>query len=155
MELVFKSASSEKAIKKIFDYTIDAFSDSPDFKWTFDEIRHEVSEGWELYGAHLGEEIIAAVFLKEEDGCLYTKNTAIKMGHQGSGFSHKIKDFIAEQAKERRINKIVHYCRIDNFRMYSLNESHGYKKTDRKLGSDGQTVEWVKDLRDGFVRKKK
>lgn len=155
MELVFKLASSEKAIQKILDYTIDAFSDSPDFKWTFDEIKHEVSEGWELYGVHLSDEIIAAVFIKEENNSLLTKNTAIKMGHQGSGFSHQIKDFFAEEARKRKINKLIHYCRIDNFRMYSLNESHGYKKTDRKLGTDGQIVEWVKDLRDGFVRKKK
>ncbi len=155
MELTFKIASNDKAIQKILDYTIDAFSDSPDFKWTFDEIKHEVSDGWELYGVHLGDEIIAAVFLKEDDNCLFTKNTAIKMGHQGSGFSHQIKDFFADQAHGRQVQKIVHYCRIDNFRMYSLNESHGYKKTERKLGQHGHIVEWIKDLKDGFERKKK
>jgi len=155
MELEFKLTSSEKAIQKILDYTIDAFSDSPDFKWTLEEIKHEVAEGWELYGVHLSDEIIAAVFIKEENSCLYTKNTAIKMGHQGSGFSHQIKDFFSKEAKERKITKLIHYCRIDNFRMYSLNESHGYKKTNRKLGSDGQIVEWVKDLRDGFERKQR
>ena len=155
MELIFKLASSEKAIQKILDYSIDVFSDSPDFKWTLDEIKHEIRDGWKLYGVHLGEEIIAAVFLKEEGDCLYTKNTAIKVGHQGSGYSHQIKDFFALEAKNRKIHKVMHYCRIDNFRMYSLNESHGYKKTSKKLGDDGLIVEWIKDLRDGFVREKK
>jgi hypothetical protein len=31
--------------------------------------------------------------------------------------------------------------------MYSLNESHGYKKLDRKKGKDGEVVEWKKELK--------
>jgi hypothetical protein len=49
MKLTFKKAKTEKDIKSIHDYNIDAFSDSPDFKWTFEEIKKEVADGWELY----------------------------------------------------------------------------------------------------------
>ncbi|MCK5884817.1 MAG: hypothetical protein KAG61_14095 [Bacteriovoracaceae bacterium] len=146
MELKFVKASKEQDFKNIFDYNIDAFSDSPDFKWTLDEIKHEVKEGWQLFAAYLNSEIIAACFLRVDNKKLLTKNTAIKMTSQGSGYSHQIKEFFEEQAKELKTAQVIHYCRIDNFRMYSLNESHGYKKTDRKLGERGLIVEWVKSI---------
>lgn len=146
MDLTFKRATKEKEIREVFDYNIDAFSDSPDFNWTFDEIKKEIKEGWELYGVYAGTEVIAAVFLREEDGGLLSKNTAIKIMHQGSGYSHQIKEFIDIEAISRSMERVIHYCRIDNFRMYSLNESHGYKKSAKKIG-DGQVVEWVKELR--------
>lgn len=146
MKVSFKKAKTEKDIKSILDYNIDAFSDSPDFKWTFDEIKKEVAEGWELFSLTLDGEVLAAVFYKVEGDSLQTKNTAIKITHQGSGFSHTIKEFFEKVAREKGLKQIFHYCRIDNFRMYSLNESHGYKKTPRKLGPEGQVVEWVKTL---------
>ena len=43
-----------------------------------------------------------------------------------------------------KAKEIINFCGIDNFRMYSLNESHGYQKTGRKLGDNGQVVEWKK-----------
>ncbi len=146
MKVSFKKAKTEKDIKSILDYNIDAFSDSPDFKWTFEEIKKEVADGWELFSLNLDAEVLAAVFYKVEDDSLLTKNTAIKITHQGSGFSHAIKEFFEKVAREKGLKKIIHYCRIDNFRMYSLNESHGYKKTPRKLGPEGQVVEWMKTL---------
>lgn len=147
MKVNFKRAKSEKDIKSILDYNIDAFSDSPDFKWTFDEIKKEVADGWELYSLMLDGEVMAALFYKVEGDSLLTKNTAIKITHQGSGFSHTIKEFFEKVARENHLKKIYHYCRIDNFRMYSLNESHHYKKTPRKLGPEGLVVEWVKTLK--------
>ena len=147
MKVNFKKAKSEKDIKSILDYNIDAFSDSPDFKWTFEEIKKEVADGWELFSLNLESEIIAAVFYKVEDDSLLTKNTAIKITHQGSGFSHTIKEFFEKVAREKKLKKIYHYCRIDNFRMYSLNESHQYKKTPKKLGPEGLVVECVKTLK--------
>lgn len=111
-----------------------------------DEIRNEVSEGWELYSVMVDGEIIAALFFMTDKDTLYTKNTAIKVNYQGSGFSHKIKEYFEKVAREKGLKHIAHYCRIDNFRMYSLNESHGYRKTQKKMG-DGQVVEWMKDLR--------
>lgn len=147
MRLNFKKAKNENDIKAIFDYNIDAFSDSPDFKWTFDEIKKEVGEGWELFSMMIDSEVIAAVFYKVERDSLLTKNTAIKITHQGSGYSHKIKEFFEKVAREKKLSKIYHYCRIDNFRMYSLNESHSYRKTPNKSGPEGLVVEWVKEIK--------
>lgn len=147
MKLNFKKAKSEKDVQSIFDYNIDAFSDSPDFKWTLDEIKKEVADGWELYSLWHEDEIVAAVFYKVEGDSLLTKNTAIKIDHQGAGLSHTIKEFFEKVAREKKLKRIFHYCRIDNFRMYSLNESHQYKKTPKKFGPDGLVVEWVKTLK--------
>ncbi len=147
MTLTFKKAKSEKDIKSIHDYNIDAFSDSPDFKWTFEEIKKEVADGWELNSLMDEGEVVAAVFYKVETDSLLTKNTAIKIDHQGAGLSHAIKEFFEKVAREKKLKRIYHYCRIDNFRMYSLNESHQYKKTPRKLGPDGLVVEWMKALK--------
>jgi len=145
MDIQFIKAQSEKDYKAIFDHNIDAFSDTPDFKWTYEEIKREVKEGWSVYAMKVGEEIIAAGFIKLEDGIMLTKNTAIKIDHQGSGHSHKMKEFFEQTAKELKAKTIKHFCRIDNFRMYSLNESHRYQKTNKKLDG-GLVVEWVKSL---------
>lgn len=147
MELKFKKTKGASEIQEIYDYTIDAFSDTPDFSWTLDDLKCEVKDGWELFSVSTGTEVIAAVFMKKDGEALLTKNTAIKLTHQGSGFSHRIKEFFEKRARELKLKQIVHYCRIDNFRMYSLNESHGYKKSSRRLGEDGQLVEWVKSLK--------
>ncbi|WP_372653739.1 hypothetical protein [Halobacteriovorax sp.] len=147
MSLDFVKANNSKDIKMIYDYNLDAFSDSPGFNWNFDEIKKEVKDGWNLYGVEESGEIIAALFYKIKENTLYSKNTSIKLSHQGSGFSHKIKDFFEKEAKEQKVKQIIHYCSIDNFRMYSLNESHGYVKTDKRLGEKGQVVEWVKQIK--------
>ena len=147
MSLDFVKANNSKDIKMIYDYNLDAFSDSPGFNWNYDEIKREVKDGWNLYGVEYKGEVIAALFYKIKDNCLYSKNTSVKISHQGSGFSHKIKDFFEVQAKELKVKQIVHYCSIDNFRMYSLNESHGYAKTSKRLGENGQVVEWIKDIK--------
>jgi len=146
-KLKFVKAKSETDIKEIINYNIDAFSDTPDFKWTYDEVKKEVGEGWELYSMNLNNEVIAALFYKVENSKLLTKNTAIKVDYQGSGFSHKMKEFFEKVARENRLKSIVHYCRIDNFRMYSLNESHSYVKTPNRMGPQGTVVEWIKDLK--------
>jgi N-acetylglutamate synthase-like GNAT family acetyltransferase len=146
MDLTFKKVTSQEDIEAVYDHNIDAFSDSPDFKWNLEEIEGEIEDGWQLNAVYLDEEIIAALFYKVTKEGLLTKNTAIKMHHQGSGFSHQIKDFFEKVARKHKLKRIFHYCRIDNFRMYSLNESHGFEKTDRRLGDQGQVVEWVKEL---------
>jgi len=146
MSLHFFSASKPKEIQEIYDYTTDAFSDSPDFNWNLDEIKKEVKEGWSLYGVkNDSDEIVAAVFLMLDHGALLTKNTGLKINHQGSGYNHHIKEFFEQKAKELKAKSIKHYCRIDNFRMYSLNESHGYKKTGNKI-DDGQIVDWERGV---------
>lgn len=146
MDLTYKKVETDKDIQNVYDYNIDAFSDSPDFKWSVDELKREMEEGWELFAVHNIDEVVAAVFYKVEGDTLLTKNTAIKVGHQGAGISHSIKDFLESVAREKKLKKIVHYCRIDNFRMYSLNESHGFEKTQNTYGDKGQVVEWVKAL---------
>lgn len=145
MDLTFHKANKESEYKAIYDHNLDAFTDTPDFKWSLSEIKKEVKDGWELYSVRAGTDIVSAVFLKKDKDSLLTKNTAIKMSYQGSGYSHQIKEFIEKKAKELKVKKIYHYCRIDNFRMYSLNESHSYRKTENKL-DDGQIVEWVKKV---------
>jgi len=145
MDLTFAQASKESEYKAIYDHNLDAFTDTPDFKWNLEEIKKEVKDGWKLYSVKAGDDIISAVFIKKDKDALLSKNTAIKMSYQGSGFSHQIKEFIESKGKELKVKEIFHYCRIDNFRMYSLNESHGYKKTATKL-DDGQIVEWMKKV---------
>ncbi|MEI8347097.1 MAG: hypothetical protein WCG27_06505 [Pseudomonadota bacterium] len=153
--LIFHRANTDKDIQQIYEYSIDAFSDySPDIKWTPEEIKKDIKDGWQLYSACIGEEVIAALFLREDGDTLLTKNTAIKINYQGEGHSHRIKEFFEERAREMKLAKIVHYCAIDDFRMYSLNESHGYKKTPTRLGENGLLTEWVRNLTDRFTRKK-
>jgi len=146
MELSFKKAKKKEDIENIYNYNIDVFSDSPDFEWNLSSLQKEISEGWNLYAVKFDDDVVAAIFYQINDDSLLTKNTAIKMAYQGSGCSHQIKDFFEEIAKKNNLKKIYHFCSIDNFRMYSLNESHGYHKTDRKLGDSGQVVEWLKEV---------
>lgn len=147
MELTFKKANNTKDIQAIYQHNIDVFSDTPDFEWSLNAIKSEVEDDWSLYGVYEGPEIVAALFYKKEGKKLLTKNTAIKMNFQGSGYSHKMKEFFEQTAHKLGAQEVYHYCSIDNFRAYSLNESHGYKKTEKKLGDKGQVVEWVKKLK--------
>ena len=147
MKLKFQRAQSETDVQSVYEYNIDAFSESPDFNWNLEEIKKEIASGWDLYSANINDEVIAAVFLKKDRSTLYSKTTSIKINFQGSGYSHKIKEFIEDSAKKMKAKEIVNFCGIDNFRMYSLNESHGYTKTGRKLGDNGQVVEWVKQVK--------
>ena len=147
MSLTFFKIEGDEDLKEVHDYTIDAFSDSPDFNWTVKGLKSEIKSGWELFGVRNEEDaIVAAVFLKAEKSKLLTKNTGLKIDHQGSGYSHQIKEFFEKFAKEKNLRKIFHYCRIDNFRMYSLNESHGYIRTG-DVYSDGTVVEWEKNIK--------
>lgn len=147
MTLKFQPAKTPKDLTAILNYDLVAFSESPGFDWNISGIQGEVKNGWSVYSVVHGGEIIAALLYKIDSGQLLTKNTSLKSSSQGSGFSHKIKDFFEIKAKELGLDKIIHYCEIDNFRAYSLNESHGYEKTPRRLGRSGMVVEWVKDLR--------
>ena len=147
MGLIFSKVEKNEELKEIHDYTIDVFSDSPDFSWTLGGLKSEIKLGWELFGVKNVEgEVVAAVFLKKERRALLTKNTGLRIDHQGSGYNHEIKEFFEQSAQERNLQKIYHYCRVDNFRMYSLNEGHGYRKTGN-VSSEGAVVEWVKDIK--------
>lgn len=144
--LQFEKADKSADLSDIYDHNLDVFSESPGFDWTYEDIKQEVDSGWELYSVKHLEDIIAALFIREERNRLLTKNTALKMNFQGSGYSHKIKEFFEDTARRRRLSSIVHYCRIDDFRAYSLNEGHGYRKMGPPPDGDGQVVGWVKKL---------
>ena len=145
--LVFERADKSKDFKDIYGHNLDIFSESPDFKWTYDDIKREVEEeGWELYSVKIEQDIIAALFFKVDESRLLTKNTALKMNFQGSGYSHRIKEFFESVARRHRIDSIVHYCRIDDFRAYSLNESHGYRRMEDSSRIGDRVVAWIKRL---------
>ena len=109
MKLRFELAKNAKDIKNIYEYNVDAFSESPDFNWNLDEICKEIDDGWDLYAAYLGKEIIAAVFLKNDKTSLLSKTTSVKLNYQGSGYSHKIKEFIEESAKDLKVKQIFNF----------------------------------------------
>lgn len=144
--LEFKKSESDNDIKEIFNFNAKAFADSQDFTWSEENIKKEIKDGWRLYSVSFDDDIVAALFLKEEDKVLYTKNTPIKLIYQGNGFSHKIKDFYEEVAKQNKLKKIVNYCPFDNFRMISLNEGHDYHKTGKTHGPHDEMLEWEKNL---------
>ncbi len=146
MELKFTQAKKVKEIEEAYNYNIGAFSDSPDFNWTLDAIINETKDGWEVWQAIHSEEIIGVAFIKKEGTTLLTKNTSIKMNYQGHGYSHKIKKFLEKKGQELKMKEIVHFCSIDDFRMYSLNESHGYQKNQIKENENELVVRWNKKL---------
>lgn len=144
--LKFRKSESDQEIKEIFNFNSKAFADSQDFTWSEENIKKEIKEGWKLYSVNFEDDIAAALFIKQKDGVLYTKNTPIKLIYQGNGFSHRIKDFYEDFARKNNLNKIINYCPFDNFRMISLNEGHDYHKTGKTHGPHDEMLEWEKDL---------
>ena len=145
-KLIFKESRSKEEISEIYNFNVHAFADTQDFDWSEQNIKQEIKDGWKLFSVEYDNDIVAAVFLKEDDKTLLTKNTPIKMDYQGNGFSHKIKDFYELYANENDIKTIINYCPFDNFRMISLNERHDYVKTGNVLGKNNHIVEWKKDI---------
>ena len=160
MALIYKKAEKIQDFKSIHEYTTAAFSDV-DFKWTVDDIQKEVKAGWELWSV-INEEksIIAAVFFRLEGNTLLTKNSGPNIHHQGLGHSHEIKNYFEKLARQKGAKRILHYCRIDDFRAYSLNEGHGYIKLGKEeifkkapkeiqegIQEDGAVVIWEKNLK--------
>ncbi len=145
-KLKFINSKSEQDILDTYKYDVEAFSDSVEFKWSVDGINELISGGWELFSAKVGSEIVAAVFVKSEGKTLLTKSTPVKLLHQGNGYSHEIKNFIEKVAKKQKKSKVINYCANDNFRGISLNESHGYVKTETAL-ENGAIAVWAKDLK--------
>jgi predicted GNAT family acetyltransferase len=142
--LSFVSTKNLDDIEKLYNYDAEVFTDSPDFVWSLDNLKKELKEGWKIYSVMLDNEIVAAAFLKEEKDGLHTKNTPVKLIYQGNGFSHQIKDFFEDQAREMKIHNILHYCSSHNFRMISLNESHGYERLDTEFAENQYLTEWKK-----------
>jgi hypothetical protein len=146
-KISFIHSTSSEAITEIYNFNVKAFADSHDFAWTQENIKNELEAGWDLYSVQVDEDIICAIFMKVDADMLLTKNTPIKMNYQGNGFSHIIKEFYEEYAKEKNLNKLYNYCPVDNFRMMSLNEGHDYIKTGKSLGGNADMVEWEKTIK--------
>lgn len=144
--LIFKLTESEDEVKNIYNHNVQVFTDTQDFGWTFENIKSEIKDGWKLYSVFVDDIIIAALFIKADNGTLFTKNTPIKMQYQGNGFSHFIKEFYEEEAVKLGMGKVINYCPVDNFRMISLNEGHKYKKTGNTLGNNEDIIEWEKTV---------
>jgi predicted GNAT family acetyltransferase len=145
-KLVFKPSKTKQEIASIYNFNVNAFADMKDFDWSEQNIKKEIADGWQLFSVEFDGDIVAAAFIKESDQALLTKNTPIKMDYQGNGFSHRIKDFYEQYAREHGIKTIVNYCPNDNFRMISLNEGHHYEKTGNFLGKNKEILEWRKTL---------
>lgn len=136
----------QETIKEIYNFNVKAFSDFQDFSWTEENIKNEIESGWNLLSATVEKEIICALFVKPESDALLTKNTPIKINHQGNGYSHQIKDYYEEYAKEHGKVRVINYCAEDNFRMLALNESHKYNKIGSKKFGEINILEWEKKL---------
>ena len=146
MKITNIKPSATSQIKDIYNFNVKAFADSQDFSWSEENIKKEMASGWSLHSVLVDKEIICALFMKEEGVALLTKNTPIKITHQGNGYSHKIKDFYEEYAQEQGLKKVINYCPADNFRMVALNESHGYDKTGSEIVGNVNMIEWEKEL---------
>ena len=132
-KLNFNVTKSEKELKDLYDYNVDVFTEDSGFCWDLAKIKKDINQGWMVYSVTLDKQIVAAAFLKPDSASLLTKHTPIKMLFQGKGVSHKIKDFYEQEAKKLNITNVKNLCPDDNFRNISLNESHGYIKTESEL----------------------
>lgn len=145
-QLVFKESTTEKDIQDVYNFNVQAFTGTHDFDWSVDNIKSEIKDGWKLFSVNCDGDIVAALFMKKKGDALFTKNTGIKLTHQGNGFSHQIKDFYETQARSASLTKVYNYCPFDNFRMIALNEGHHYERTGKSLGQDERIIEWEKKL---------
>ena len=143
--LEFKQIKSDKDIRRIHEFNVKAFSDE-DLSWTYENLKKYIANGWDLYTANYKSDTVAALFIKQEEGALHTRNTSIGVDFQGNGFSHMIKDYFEDLAYERKLNSVINYCPFDNFRMISLNERHHYTKTGNKYGKNNEIIEWEKKI---------
>lgn len=145
IKLKYIKVSDDQDIQDIYNFNVEIFSELADSKWTVEGIKRELNDNWELYSAVAEKDIVAALFIKFENNALYTKHTPIKFEHRGRTYSHQIKEFCEKKALELGATEIYNICELDNFRMISLNETHGYERTNRKL-SNGAYIEWKKKL---------
>ena len=142
-DLKFVPSQTKDEIKDVYNFNTEAFTELKE--WSQQSIEGQIKAGWQLVSVKSGEEIICALFIKKNGPSLLTKNTPIKINHQGNGYSHAIKDFYETYAKENGLSEVYNYTPRDNFRMISLNEGHDYSKTGKSL-DDGALIEWIKKI---------
>ncbi len=144
-KLNFIKIEEDSEIRKIHEFNVKAFSDE-DLSWTYENLKKYIANGWDLYTANYESSMVAALFIKEEDKVLHTRNTSIGVDFQGNGFSHMIKDHFEDIAYDKNLVSVINYCPFDNFRMISLNERHHYTKTGKKFGKNNEIIEWEKKI---------
>lgn len=144
--LEFRESKTKEDIQGIYNFNLEAFASSDGFDWSLSGIESQLKDGWNLYSVNFENDIVAALFLKASGDALFTKNTPIRLSHQGNGFSHMIKEFYEDIAKKAKLKRVFNYCPDDNFRMIALNEGHNYKKTGRFMGENSKVLEWEKKL---------
>lgn len=146
-DLIVKLCKTNKDLMQVYNYEVDVFAEAGDFEWSMKALNSQKDSGWNIYGVFSptdGDEIISALFTKVDGGEFHTKNTSLKISHQGIGISHKIKDFFEKEARSKKSKNIVHFCAVDNFRNIALNESHGYQRIESI--NNGETIKWSKLL---------
>ena len=148
MKLSIKKANSAGDWEEVHDQILEAFSHQLDFDWKLENLKGQALRGWVLYWVQVEKEIVAAILVKTEGTALLTKHTSTKLAFQGKGISHAIKRFLEMKAHKDKLEKIITYSRVDDFRMISLNETHGYKRTGKKRGQKVDLEEWEKTLED-------
>ena len=129
-----KEITAASSFEEIEKFNVDAFTDTPGVDFKKSSLKKLLKDDWKIFVLSHQEEIVSVLFIKKDPDRLLTKNTPIKMSYQGNGLSHLIKEFYEEYASEEKIGEIIHYCPIDNFRMISLNEKHGYAKIQEEDG---------------------
>ena len=147
LKFSFINNPKDNSLNDIYNFNVKAFADAQDFTWTKENIKKEIKVGWSIVSVEVGNDIVCALFVKEAEKSLMTKNTPIKINHQGNGYSHLIKDFYEEYAKDKGLSKVINYCPEDNFRMISLNEGHDYTRTGNVLKGTSNMIEWEKIIK--------
>lgn len=144
--LQFKELKSVKSLEEILEFDVKAFMDLPGIEWTKKGLEKAKKDGWHIFSALISDSIVAAVMFQNTGNELHTKNTSIKLEHQGNAYSHAIKEFYEEKAAEFGASKIINLCRKDDFRTISLNETHGYEKEGSEETDEGIILLWSKTL---------
>lgn len=143
LNVEFHSLEKSSDFKKVLSFNADAFADTPGVEWSESSLKKMIKEGWFIFSLDHDDDVIAVLFMKRDDDTLITKNTPIKMAYQGNGLSHLIKDFYEQYAQNEGLHHLVNECAVDNFRMISLNEKHGYER----LSESSRMISWKKTIK--------
>ena len=146
LALNFHEVKNQDEFDQIIRYDQSAFSTGVGFEWSLKGLELEKKRGWKIIGVFNNEIVVASVLAKKEGKTLLTKTSPVKLDFQGNGFSHQIKDYLEDYAKKNKCLSIRHFCRSDDFRGISLNETHGYKKVNFPENDDENISLWEKTL---------
>lgn len=148
--LIFHLARKNEDLQKILDHNIGAFTNElPSMEWSLKGLQKQRSQDWEVYSIIEEKQIICVFLLKIMKGKIITFNTPIRMGYQGKGHSHTIKNHFEKYATSKNSEKIVHYCHESDHRAISLNETHHYiqvEKDDKDKSDYPEFLKWEKKI---------